>query len=133
MPRVLRFYEQSTGDDQVIGAAKEKTLFDIDKKGTILGIYFNTTNRDVRLIAKWDGKNSIEFPSNTELNTMGLNQAAGYTHGALKIQEFYSTSPFGLACEFPIEFDYIELSISNQSSSAATIAPFWVWWEETLP
>lgn len=120
-----------------IDKGKNESVFKIeDTEGIIQAVYLNADNRDLKyklkigLSAK---KNYVlELPSNSVLNTMGLNQAAGYTHSTI-LREFYSSSAYGVALEHPIEFNGdFEITAHNEGSSTIAVSYYIVIWEEIL-
>ena len=117
----------------IIRAGKAKSFAKlVDKKGTLIAVYFSIDLRTVRLKTQIDNE-TIEFPTASKLNTMGLAQAAGYTYAGMILHEFYSTSPYGYALEHPIEFDNgFDLTIANEDTADATLSNFIVLWEEHL-
>lgn len=130
--KILRVIDGPSANITIGGGKNKSFAKQKDEKGTIIAIYLNISLRTVRLKVQIDDQ-TIEFPTASKLNTMHLNQAAGFNHAGMILHEFWSTTPFGYALEHPIEFDNgFELVIFNEDTADATLSNFIVLWEESL-
>lgn len=115
-----------------VNDGKQKELQSFEGPGRLIAIYYTIDQRDTELHLIVDGE-QIDMPSLTKLNTMNLNQDTNFNQAGMKVHEYYSTSPFGFAFEHSVDFDeQLELVISNESGSTATVSDFIVLWEKFI-
>lgn len=113
-----------------VAAQKREAIFRLENfKGKILAIYVKADNRNIRFDQKIDGK-ITEIPSLSTLDTLNLSQETGYVQPA-KVREYHSSSPYGFAHEFEIEFEKeFEIIAINLHTASIDVSSYLIIWEE---